>query len=99
MLTVAVCDAAHKRGHDYLRPLTAHGQHGVIKNAIMSPLLKCLFLRLRNAKVNFCAPELFCVVILVSVEQLVGADDSKRVIGVGRHRILATLSASERKGA
>ena len=84
MVAVAVGDAADKGGDDDLRALAAHGQHGVVEDALVAPFGEGLLLRLGEAEVDLRAPKLLCAVILVGLQQFVGADEAQRVVSCRR---------------
>ena len=75
----------------------ADGEHGVVEDAIMAPLLEGFFLRLGKAEVDFGAPELLGAVVLVGFEEFVGAEDAERVVSFGGHGVLAAFAASQRE--
>ena len=68
MVAVAVCNAADKGGDDDLRALTADGEDGVVKDAVVSLAGEGFFLRFGKAEVDFRAPELLCAVVLAGLQ-------------------------------
>ncbi len=75
----------------------ADGEHGVVEDAVVAPLLEGLFLRLGEAEVDFGAPELLGAVVLVGVEEFVGAEDAEGVVEFAGHGVLAAFAAGERE--
>ena len=95
VLAVAVGNSADKGGDDDLRPHLAYRQHCIVEHAVVSPAGEGFLLSFGEAEVRFGAPELFGAVVLVGLEQFVGADETERVVGVGGHGVLAALAAGE----
>ena len=95
MLAMAVGDAADEGGDDDLGTLAANGENGVVEDAIVTPLLECFFLRFRESEVDFGSPELLCAVVLVGLEEFVGAEDAEGVVGFGGHGVLAAFAARQ----
>ena len=97
MLAVAVGDAANKSRNDHLWPFTPDSQHSIVEYAFMSPALERLLLSFGKSEVHLSAPELYYTVIFVSLQQLISANDSQRIVGVGRHGVLPAFAAIQRQ--
>jgi hypothetical protein len=93
VVTVAVAHSADEGGEDYLRPLAAHRQYGVVEHALVAPAGKGLLLSFGEAEVHLRAPKLPDAVELVGLQQLVGANQSQRVAVGGGDFILPALAA------
>ena len=84
MLAVAVGDAADEGGDDDLRALAADGEDCVVEDALVGPLREGFLLRFGEAEVDLGAPELFDSVVLVGLEQFVGADEAEGIVACRR---------------
>ena len=82
MVAVAVSNSADEGGDDDLRALAADGEDGVVENAVVAPTGEGFLLSLREAEVHLSAPELFCSVVFIGLEQLVGADEAEGAVAV-----------------
>ncbi len=89
-------DAADKGRRNHQGTIHSHRAHRVIEHALMSPLLKGLFNRLRKAVVGNPSPILFDAVILIRLQELVGANQPQSIVGVARHHVLPALAAGQR---
>ena len=80
-----------------MRANHADGEHRVVEDAIVAPLLKRFFLRFGKAEVGLSAPKLTHAVVFVGLEQLAGADEPEGIVAFGAERVLAALAAGERE--
>ena len=97
VMAVAIGRSADKGGQDDLRPHHAHREHRVVKHAIVAPLGEGFFLGFGEAVVGLSAPQLLRAIILVGSEQLVGADETQRIVTLGRHGVQTAFAARKRE--
>ena len=94
---MAVSDPTHEGRNNNLRALAAHGENSVVEHAVVAPAGEGFFLSLREAEVDFGAPELLGPIIFTCFQEFVGPDEAQRIVGLRRHGILATLAAGQRQ--
>ena len=96
-MPVAVCYATDEHAGNHQRPVEPHRSHSVIEHALVRPLGKGLFLGLREAKINLCAEHLRHTGVAVGGEQLLRAQQAKRVLEVAGHGVLPAFAAIQRE--
>ena len=95
MVSVSVGDAADEGGDNDLGALAADCEDSVVKDAVVAPFCEGFLLCFGEAEVDLGAPVLLDAVILIGLEEFVGADEAEGVVRVGGHGVLAAFAAGE----
>jgi len=95
MIPVSIASLAVKARYKHIRTVEANCSNYIAKDILLTPMLKSFVETLRESEIDYPREHLVDTVVSTGCQQLLSANQSKRVIQLRADRIRATFSTVE----